>query len=118
MTEAHRDSTTLSRGLQALDPNEANANRSVGVALTFKNSKYFLNAAEAADVLRMDSRTLVRWARLGQIPAHPLGDGKRKLWRFIETELISWLAERGTSLKKPVTNTMDTAISAHARRTA
>src|SRR5271168_4681066 len=82
----------------------------------YKNGKYFLNPDEAAQVLRMDSRTLVRWARLGQVPAHPLGEGKRRLWRFIETELISWLEERGTPLKKPVANTMETAIGAHARR--
>jgi excisionase family DNA binding protein len=82
------------------------------------NSKHFLNADEAAQVLRMDSRTLVRWARLGQVPAHPLGDGKRRLWRFIESELIHWLEDRGTPLKKRGTSNIDTAISAHARRTA
>jgi hypothetical protein len=64
------------------------------------NSKHFLNADEAAQVLRMDSRTLVRWARLGQVPTHPLGEGKRRLWRFIESELIHWLEDRGTPLKK------------------
>jgi len=82
------------------------------------NSKYFLNAEEAAQVLRMDSRTLVRWARMGQVPAHPLGEGKRRLWRFVETELICWLEGRGTPLKKPIANRIETAISAHARRTA
>jgi hypothetical protein len=39
----------------------------------------FLDAREAAAILRMDSRTLIRWARLGQVPAHPLSEGKRKL---------------------------------------
>lgn len=83
-----------------------------------KSSKYFLNADEAAQVLRMDSRTLVRWARLGQVPAHPMGEGRRRLWRFIEAELICWLEERGTPLRKPTASTIDTAIGAHARRTA
>ena len=118
MTDAHLNSETLSRGPQALNANEPNANGSVALDPTYKISKHFLNADEAAQVLRMDSRTLVRWARLGQVPAHPLGEGKRRLWRFIETELICWLEERGTPLKKPVANTMDTAINAHARRTA
>lgn len=81
-------------------------------------SRHFLNPEEAADVLRMDSRTLVRWARLGYVPAHPLGEGKRRLWRFIEAELICWLEERGTPFKKPGANTIETAINAHARRTA
>jgi hypothetical protein len=36
---------------------------------------YLLDAHEAAQILRMDKRTLVRWARLGQVPAHPMGEG-------------------------------------------
>ena len=47
-----------------------------------------LDAAEAAAIMRMDSRTLIRWARLGYVPAHPLGEGKRRLWRFIEDMTI------------------------------
>ncbi len=35
-----------------------------------------LDASEAAAILRMDSRTLICWARLGHVPAHPLGEGK------------------------------------------
>jgi predicted site-specific integrase-resolvase len=31
-----------------------------------------LNAEEAAQILRMETRTLIRWARLGYVPAHPL----------------------------------------------
>jgi hypothetical protein len=78
-----------------------------------------LNAHEAAQVLRMDSRTLVRWARLGQVPAHPLGEGKRKLWRFLEHELIEWVKARGlTDPRLLPTSTIETAIGAHARRTA
>ena len=30
-----------------------------------------LNAEEAAQILRMETRTLIRWARLGYVPAHP-----------------------------------------------
>ncbi len=37
-----------------------------------------LDAQEAAQILRMDRRTLVYWARLGYVPAHPLGEGKRE----------------------------------------
>jgi Helix-turn-helix domain len=80
---------------------------------------YLLDAREAAQILRMDSRTLVRWARLGQVPAHPMGEGKRKLWRFVEHELLQWVETRGiTSERRPPASTMETAISAHARRTA
>ncbi|WP_263359679.1 helix-turn-helix domain-containing protein [Acidicapsa ligni] len=80
---------------------------------------YLLDAKEAAQILRMDKRTLVRWARLGQIPAHPMGEGKRKLWRFVEHELLQWVeARRINCERRPPTSTMGVAINAHARRTA
>jgi predicted site-specific integrase-resolvase len=62
-------------------------------------SHHLLDAHEAAQVLRMDSRTLVRWARLGQVPAHPMGEGRRKLWRFLEHELVEWLQARKVDKK-------------------
>ena len=78
-----------------------------------------LNPREAAQILRMDSRTLVRWARLGYVPAHPMGEGKRKLWRFLEHELLEWVREQGAdNRKRPATSTIDVAIDAHARRIA
>jgi excisionase family DNA binding protein len=78
-----------------------------------------LNPQEAAEVLRMDSRTLVRWARLGYVPAHLMGEGKRKLWRFLEHELLEWVKEQEANNKKlPPTSTINVAIDAHARRTA
>lgn len=50
-----------------------------------------LTPIEAAAVLHMDHRTLVRWARAGYVPAHPLGEGQRRLWRFFGSELIEWV---------------------------
>ena len=79
---------------------------------------HLLDAREAAQVLRMDSRTLVRWARLGQVPAHPMGEGRRKLWRFLEHELVEWLQARKAEEKIPVASTIKAAIGAHARRSA
>jgi predicted site-specific integrase-resolvase len=77
-----------------------------------------LNAEEAAQILRMETRTLIRWARLGYVPAHPLGEGKRKLWRFLERELLDWVEARESDRKRPPASTIEVAISAHARRTA
>jgi predicted site-specific integrase-resolvase len=80
---------------------------------------FLLNPQEAAQILRMDSRTLVRWARLGYVPAHPMGEGKRKLWRFLEHELLEWVKEQGAdNRKRPPASTINVAIGAHARRTA
>jgi predicted site-specific integrase-resolvase len=77
-----------------------------------------LDAREAAQILRMDRRTLISWARLGYVPAHPLGEGKRKLWRFMEDELLEWVEAQESDKKRPPTSTIDVAISAHARRIA
>lgn len=79
---------------------------------------HLLNADEAAEILRMDRRTLIYWARIGYVPAHPLGEGKRKLWRFLERELLEWVEARETEKKRPPASTIKVAIGAHARRTA
>jgi hypothetical protein len=78
-----------------------------------------LDAREAARVLKMDSRTLVCWARRGYIPAHPLGEGKRRIWRFFENELLEWVENQENGCrKKPPESKLKTAIDAHAERIA
>jgi excisionase family DNA binding protein len=56
-----------------------------------------MNPKEAAEDLRLDEKTITRWARKGYIPAHPLGEGKRKFWRFLEHELVDWLNSQTNS---------------------
>jgi len=53
-----------------------------------------LTPTAAAAYLGLDSKTVTRWARQGYLPGHPLGEGKRKFWRFLETELSEWLAAK------------------------
>jgi hypothetical protein len=78
-----------------------------------------LSPEEAAKVLQMDHRTLIYWARRGYVPAHPMGEGKRKLWRFLEHELIEWVKVQGSTTGRPLPPaTIGTAIGAHARRIA
>jgi excisionase family DNA binding protein len=48
----------------------------------------------AAEFLGLEEKTITRWARQGYLPAHPLGEGKRKFWRFLEAELTEWLAAK------------------------
>jgi excisionase family DNA binding protein len=55
----------------------------------------FLTPDEAADFLGgLNSHTLTRWAREAYIPAYPLGEGKRRLWRFRRDDLVAWMAAR------------------------
>jgi predicted site-specific integrase-resolvase len=46
------------------------------------SSACFLNAEQAAQFLGgLNARTVTRWAREGYLPAYPIGEGKRRLWR-------------------------------------
>ena len=56
-----------------------------------------MTAVEAASLLNMDHRTLIRWARAGYVPAHPLGEGRRRIWRFFEDDLLAWVASQSSA---------------------
>jgi helix-turn-helix protein len=50
-------------------------------------AEHFVDAAVAAQFLRMARKTILRMARLGTLPGYPIGNGKRKRWRFRLREL-------------------------------
>ncbi len=54
----------------------------------------FVDADEAASVLSVHPKTLQRWSRQGVVPAHPIGEGRRKYWRYLVSELETWLRDR------------------------
>jgi excisionase family DNA binding protein len=61
------------------------------------NRRRFLTPTEASEFLGgINSRTLTRWAREGYLPAFPVGEGKRRLWRFLESDLEAWMKGRRT----------------------
>jgi excisionase family DNA binding protein len=49
----------------------------------------WLTATEAAQYLRVQPGTVLKWAKEGRIPAHPLSGSKRVTWRFLKSELDS-----------------------------
>ena len=53
-----------------------------------------LTPQQVAEFLGLDDKTITRWARKGYLPAHAMGEGKRKFWRFFEHELLAWLFEQ------------------------
>jgi Helix-turn-helix domain len=59
----------------------------------------FVDAVEAAEFLRLRSRRVLELARQGAIPAYPLGQGKRKVWRFRLSEIAD--AVRARSVDYP-----------------
>ena len=52
----------------------------------------FVDAAKAAEFASMRRRRLLELARRGLIPAHPIGDGQRRVWLFRLSEIASALA--------------------------
>lgn len=62
--------------------------------------EYFVDADEAARFLKVQRRTLLQMARAGTVPAHPIGDGRRKMWRFLLSELDEWLRGRVNSAER------------------
>lgn len=54
----------------------------------------FINAKQASALLNLSAKTLLRFARQGTVPAHPLAGTTRRQWRFLESELYAWAHER------------------------
>jgi len=62
---------------------------------------------DAGRFLNMHTKTVLRKARLGTLPAHPVG-GNRKRWRFYLSELDDWLRSQvttGTRLRRALEGT-------------
>lgn len=49
----------------------------------------FVDADEAAKFLQLQRRRVLQLARQGKLPAYPIGDGARKVWRFRLSELAT-----------------------------
>jgi hypothetical protein len=50
----------------------------------------FVDADVAADFLSISRKYLLKLSRLRVVPAHPVGIGSRKQWRFRISELEKW----------------------------
>ena len=61
----------------------------------------FLEAEEGCQIVRLSPRHLKQLAREGKVPAHPRGNGPRKHWLFLASELYRWMAERVNSACDP-----------------
>lgn len=69
------------------------------------SDRRFLTPEQAADFLGgLNARTVTRWAREGYLPAFPIGEGKRRLWRFLEVDLAQWMLSRRTGTLMPATS--------------
>jgi len=65
----------------------------------------FVDASKGGEFLGITRRRMLELARTGKIPGHPIGQGKRRTWRF----RLSELAEEVVA-KKPAANTPKSGI--------
>lgn len=84
-------------------------------------TRRFLTPDQAAEYLGgLNSRTVTRWAREGYLPSYPIGEGKRRLWRFLQNDLESWMLSRRTGQisidLQAATDTLFAAVDAPVRR--
>lgn len=61
----------------------------------------FVDAERAASFLSMARKTLLAKSRKGHVPAHPIGLGCRKTWRFRLSELSEWLEHKEVKSSQP-----------------
>jgi len=54
----------------------------------------FVDAKRAAEFVNLRPRRLLQLARDGVIPAHSIGNGQRRVWRFRLSEIASALVQR------------------------
>jgi hypothetical protein len=57
----------------------------------------FVDAVEAGKFLHLRPRRVLELARHGDLPAYPLGDGVRRVWRFRLSELTSAIRSRAVN---------------------
>jgi Helix-turn-helix domain len=60
----------------------------------------FVDAQKTAEFLSLRPRRVLELARRGTIPAYPLGDGRRRVWRFRLSELASALCSRALDCRR------------------
>jgi hypothetical protein len=80
--------TTLARKGQGLDGHLA-GEEFAHEARNRTPPEPFVDAEEAGNFLQLQPRRLLQLARQGKVPAYPIGDGTRKVWRFRLSDLAS-----------------------------
>ena len=60
----------------------------------------WLTAAEAAAYLKIEPRTLLKWARQGRVKGHVLSGTERITWRFRTEDLDATMSPPSVALTK------------------
>jgi excisionase family DNA binding protein len=62
----------------------------------------YVDAKDGAAFLRVHPKTLMRLARKGEVPAYSFSEGTRRHWRFLISELDTWMKSKVNSNAHPV----------------
>jgi excisionase family DNA binding protein len=62
----------------------------------------YVDAKDGAAFLRIHPKTLMRLAREGEVPAYSFSEGTRRHWRFLISELDTWMKSKVNSNAHPV----------------
>ncbi len=65
----------------------------------------YVDPDQAAVFLKTNRLKVIRMARSGSLPAHPLAGGRRRQWRFKLSELDRYMQDRLNGLHPPVRHT-------------
>jgi len=60
----------------------------------------FVDAVETGRFLHLRPRRVLELARRGELPAYPLGQGKRRIWRFRLSEVAVALRARSINYSR------------------
>ena len=74
-------------------------------------SSEWLTAAEAAHFLKVKTRTILLWARSGKIKGYALTGTRRRVWRFLQSDLDTILIH-----SRPVVSSAQPSVLASERR--
>ncbi len=91
--EARRDPPSFDRLRDRARPT-SQTSRSNGGSVSLAHAPIlepFVEADGAAEFLHYSTRSIKQMARDGRIPAHPFGNGPRKRWFFLISELAEYL---------------------------
>jgi hypothetical protein len=66
-----------------------------------------------ASYLSLERRQVLDWARSGDIPAHPLGRGKRRTWRFRLSEITAAVISHKMPLQSKILSGSPRAARKH-----
>ena len=73
------------------------AAENIGESKPVREDEPFVDATAAGKFLHLRPRRVLELARQGCLPAYPVGDGKRRVWRFRLSELASAIRAGGVN---------------------